>query len=106
MDGYGTSYLAGSNWYNSKQRLELDEDAIFTKGPIPVLGSGSYAPYNTPKYPIMGIQHLPKGQESVTLRDPAHGRYPLGTQGYLLNSKAPPKHVPNGTNDPLWSHKW
>jgi hypothetical protein len=41
MDGYGTSYLAGSNCYNSKQRLELDEDAIFTKGPILVLGSGS-----------------------------------------------------------------
>jgi hypothetical protein len=96
MDGYGTSYLAGSNWYNSKQRLELDEDAIFTKGPIPVLGSGSYAPYNTPKYPIVGIQHLPKGADSVT----------YGTQGYLLNSKAPPKHVPSGTNDPFWSHKW
>lgn len=103
MDGSGTSYLAGSNWYNCKQRLEVDEDAIFTKGPIPILGNGSYAPYNTPKYSVIGIQHLPKGQETVT----------FGTQGYLLKDsltssrgKAPPKHVPSGTNDPFWSHKW
>jgi hypothetical protein len=57
MDGYGTSYLAGSNWYN--RRLELDEDAIFTKGPIPVLGSGSYAPsINQSKRNTSNVQNL------------------------------------------------
>lgn len=85
MDGYGTGYLAGSNPY-------LAHD--FRRGPpVPEL---SYAPCHAPKYPLC-VQHLPKGQDSVT----------FGTQGYLQQPHSrKQQHVPSATNDPFWSHKW
>lgn len=57
---------------------------------------GGYLPKGAPRYPVYGIDHLPKGHDLVT----------WDAAGYLgAGGKAGPDVV-NGTNDPRFSHMW
>ncbi|WIA17342.1 hypothetical protein OEZ85_014205 [Tetradesmus obliquus] len=57
---------------------------------------GSYLPYNAPRYPIAGIDHLPKGRDFNT----------WGAMGYANTPSKVDKDAFNGSNDPKFSHKW
>lgn len=66
------------------------------QGPLGYTGCGSsYLVQTHPQYPLLGIQHLPKGRDFNT----------WGPLGYATDSKAP-KDAISATNDPRLSHKY